>query len=141
MPRHSLKTRVLTLVVIAGNVAGNLSMKWGLDHWSGQLGSSVLSYLRVLFDGWVALGVGLLIVWLLSRMTLLSRADLSYVVPVTSIGYALNAVVARLLLGERMSAGRWAGTLLITAGTMLVGSTAARSAATEAEAVAAGEQR
>jgi len=76
----------------------------------------------VLFRPWVALGVSLLIVWLLSRMTLLSWADLSYVLPVTSLGYVLVAFVGRWLLDERISATRWAGILLIVAGVALVGS-------------------
>ena len=87
----------------------------------------VIEYLRVLFNPWVAAGVGLLIVWLLSRMALLSLADLSFVLPVTSIGYVLTAVVGWAVLGEHISAGRWAGTLLIMGGTALVGSTEART--------------
>jgi uncharacterized membrane protein len=64
----------------------------------------------------------LLIVWLLSRMTLLSWADLSYVLPVTSLGYVLVALLGRWLLDERITATRWAGILLIVAGVALVGS-------------------
>ena len=52
-----------------------------------------LDYITVLFRPYVALGVALLIVWMLSRMALLSWADLSYVVPVTAIGYVLVAIV------------------------------------------------
>jgi drug/metabolite transporter (DMT)-like permease len=67
------------------------------------------------------LGVSLLIVWLLSRMTLLSWADLSYVLPVTSVGYVLVAFAGRWLLDERITGTRWAGILLIVAGVALVG--------------------
>ena len=45
----------------------------------------------------------LLILWLLSRMTLLSWADLSYVLPVTSIGYVLVALAGELFLHEAIS--------------------------------------
>ena len=38
----------------------------------------------------VAGGIGLLILWLLTRMALISWADLSFVLPVTSIGYVLG---------------------------------------------------
>ena len=51
-----------------------------------------LAYIAALFRPWVALGVLLLILWLLSRMTLLSWADLSYVLPVTSVGYVAAQV-------------------------------------------------
>ena len=55
-----------------------------------------LDYITVLFRPWVALGVLLLILWLLSRMALLSWADLSYVLPVTSIGYVLVALAGKV---------------------------------------------
>jgi drug/metabolite transporter (DMT)-like permease len=89
---------------------------------SDALGSP-LGYIAVLFNPWVALGVILLIVWLLSQMLLLSWADLSYVLPVTSAGYVLTALAGRLFLGEQISAARWAGITLIMAGVALVGRT------------------
>jgi uncharacterized membrane protein len=130
-PDLRLKTRILTAIVIVANVLGNFFMSWGLKHRGTALGASAVEYLTVLFNPWVAAGVCLLIVWLLSRMTLLSWADLSYVLPVTSIGYVLNAVMGRVFLGERISAARWAGTLLIVAGSALVGSTAVRTTPAE----------
>lgn len=128
MTRHlRFKTRVLTLIVVLANVLGNFSMSWGLKHRGYALGASALDYLVVLFNPWVAAGACLLIVWLLSRMALLSWADLSFVLPVTSIGYVLTAVVGWAVLGEHINAGRWAGTLLIMGGTALVGSTEVRT--------------
>ena len=75
----------------------------------------------MLFDPWVAAGVILLIVWLVSQMLLLSWADLSYVLPVTSAGYVLTAISGRLFLNEHISMARWAGVTLIMAGVVLVG--------------------
>ena len=66
-------------------------------------------------------GIALLILWLLSRMALLSWADLSYVLPVTSLGYVASALIGRFFLNEQITPARWAGTLLIVAGTVLVG--------------------
>jgi drug/metabolite transporter (DMT)-like permease len=80
-----------------------------------------LSYIAALFQPWAALGVVLLITWMLSRMTLLSWADLSYVLPVTSIGYVLVALEGKLLLHEEITLKRWAGIVLIMAGVALVG--------------------
>jgi uncharacterized membrane protein len=56
-------------------------------------------------------------------MLLLSWADLSYVLPITSVGYVLTAISGRLLLGEQISAARWTGVTLIMAGVVLVGRT------------------
>ncbi len=122
-----LKTRLFTVIVVLANVFGNALMSFGVRRHGGTLGSSVLEYLSVMFNPYVASGICLLIVWMLARMALLSWADLSYVLPVTSIGYVLTAVIGRVFLGEQVSARRWLGTLLIVAGTALVGSTAVRT--------------
>jgi len=71
----------------------------------------------------VGLGIVLLILWLLSRMALLSWADLSFVLPVTSVGYVLSAILGKYSLSEEISPARWAGIALIVAGTALVGRT------------------
>ncbi|MGB7759322.1 MAG: hypothetical protein WBL61_05805 [Bryobacteraceae bacterium] len=111
------KTWACAAIVVLTQVFGNFFLKRGMP---AEL-PSPLSYITVLFRPWVALGVSLLIVWLLSRMTLLSWADLSYVLPVTSLGYVLVAFVGRWLLQERISGTRWSGILLIVAGVALVG--------------------
>lgn len=121
-----LKTRVLTSVVVLTNVFGNFSLSVGLKN--RVLSISPLGYLEALFSPWVALGVTLLILWLLSRMALLSWADLSYVLPVTSIGYVLAVVVGKVFLFEDVTWQRWAGVLLIMAGVALVGATPLRTA-------------
>jgi uncharacterized membrane protein len=120
------KTLIVSLVVVLANVCGNFLMGWGLKH-GPPLTASPLSYLRVMFDPFVAAGVLLLIFWLLSRITLLSRADLSFVLPVTASGYVLSVMTGWLFLGEYVSPSRWTGTVLILLGTLLVGGTPPRS--------------
>ena len=120
------KTRAVTLIVVLSNALGNLSLSWGMKH-GAELGISPLAVLRVLFNPWVMLGIALLIGWTISRLALLSWADLSYVLPVTALGYVLSAFSGRLFLGEQISWQRWAGTLLIVCGTVLVGMTPPRT--------------
>ena len=126
-----LKTKLLTLFVVATNVLGNVSMSWGMKHQNAELGLSPLAYIRLIFSPWVLLGTMLLILWLLSRMTLLGWADLSYVLPVTAIGYVLTAVFGKYFLGEEISYQGWAGTGLIVAGIVLVGLTRANTTGSE----------
>jgi drug/metabolite transporter (DMT)-like permease len=115
--RLRVKTWIFATVVVLSNVFGNFFLKKGMP---ADL-PTPFDYITALFRPVVALGVVLLITWMLSRMTLLSWADLSYVLPVTSIGYVLVAVVGRLLLNEEISPRRWAGILLIMGGVALVG--------------------
>ncbi|MBZ5591056.1 MAG: EamA family transporter [Acidobacteriia bacterium] len=122
-----LKTRIFTAIVVLTNVLGNSFLSRGMQSVGELLSLSPLPYIRALFNPWVALGVSLLIVWLLSHMALLSWADLSYVLPVTSIAYVLVAMVGRFLLHEQVSLTRWAGVTLIMAGVALVGHTVPRT--------------
>ena len=49
-------------------------------------------------------------------MNALSWADLTYVLPATSLGYVLLALVAKFALHEQVSPMRWVGIALITGG-------------------------
>lgn len=104
-------TLLLTAAVVVSNVAGNYALSWGMKHAPANTGPIVS-----LLEPWVIAGIVLLIAWTLMRIRLLGLADLSYVLPITAIGYVLNAAIAAAFLHEQVSAQRWAGTLLIVAG-------------------------
>ncbi len=53
-------------------------------------------------------------------MKLLSVADLSFAVPATAGSVVLETLLARVLLGEKVSAMRWAGTLCVACGVVLL---------------------
>jgi uncharacterized membrane protein len=103
-----------------------------MKHQAAQLGFSPWPYIRLIFSPWVLVGTTLLIFWLLSRMTLLGWADLSFVLPVTSIGYVLTALLGKLFLAEEISWQRWMGTALIVIGMAFVGLTVANTTAAPA---------
>ena len=101
---------------MVSNALGNTALSLGIRQ-------SPDSLLRALIQPLVLAGIALLIFWTLARTALLSWADLSYVLPMTSLGYILNAFIGWGLLNEHLSAQRWMGTLLIVAGSILVGGT------------------
>ena len=125
--RLRAKTRLFTAIVVVSNVSGNSALTRGMREL-GDVGNSPLALIGALFHPWVALGVALLILWTLTMMALLSWADLSYVLPVTAIGYVLTTLSGEFLLGETVTMGHWAGIILITAGVTLVGMTAPATA-------------
>jgi drug/metabolite transporter (DMT)-like permease len=122
------KTRLFLALVIVSQPLGNLFLTLGMKH---RILGSPWDYLAAIFTPNVALGIVLLIIWLLSRMALLSWADLSYVLPLTAIGYIITAIIGRVVLNEQISLARWSGTLLIVAGTALVGLTESRTSPEE----------
>ena len=114
-----LKTWIFAAIVVLSNAFGNLFLDFGVH------GSYHVRALGVEMDlgPWLVPGILLLILWMLSRMALLSWADLSFVLPVTAVGYVFSAAFGWLFLHEQISNKRWIGALLISAGVMLVGAT------------------
>lgn len=125
--RLLLKTRILTVIVVLTQVVGDYFLSRGLHQVGSLVGRPATAFILAFLNPWVAVGVALLILWLFSHMVLLSWADLSYVLPVTSIGYVLIALTGRFFLHESVSMLRWCGVLLIVAGVIVVGRTAPSS--------------
>jgi drug/metabolite transporter (DMT)-like permease len=68
------------------------------------------------WNPWVALGIFFLLGFFAAYMTALSWADLTYVLPATSLGYVLLALIAKFFLHEQVTTTRWLGIGLISAG-------------------------
>lgn len=118
MGRLPLKAQALTVAVILSNLAGNTLISAGTRGRSG---------LEAFANPVVLAGVALLVIWTIIRATLMSWADLSYILPVTAAGYILTAVVGTVFLHEHVPPARWAATLLIVAGIVLAGTTRPRT--------------
>jgi uncharacterized membrane protein len=118
-----LRTFLLLLAVVVFNAVGNLSLTWGMRHVAESMALNPLGYVRAMLNPYVSFGIVLLVCWLLSRMTLLSWADLSFVLPLTGLGYVLAAVFGKIFLKESVTLAHWVGTIFIFAGTAVVGST------------------
>src|ERR1700719_4930039 len=91
-----------------------------LSHGMKQTGSISLNHLQgviyAVLNPWISVGIVLLLAFFASYMTALSWADLTYVLPATSLGYVLLALVAKFALHEQVSPMRWAGIALIAGG-------------------------
>ncbi len=88
--------------------AGNVS----LDH--------LPHLLLVIANPWVAVGIVFLISFFACYASALSWADLTYVLPATSIGYVILALIAKYGLHEQVSTARWLGIVLISMGVGVV---------------------
>ena len=95
-----------------------------LAHGMKQTGNIDIHHLRAVISAvlnpWVAVGIVLLLAFFASYMNALSWADLTYVLPATSLGYVLLAFVARFALHEQVSPLRWMGIALISGGVSFV---------------------
>ncbi|HEY1499422.1 MAG TPA: DMT family transporter [Acidobacteriaceae bacterium] len=110
--RRYLVLAVITLTASCGDTFLSRGMKSmgpvSLAH-PGEL-------IHAIFSPWVAMGIVLLIGFFASYLTALSWADLTYVLPASSLGYVIMTVLAKFWLGERVSPMRWLGVVFITAG-------------------------
>ena len=75
---------------------------------------------RALRAKWMWIGVALMTLAFFSLLAILSFENVSFVVPVTALGYVAGALGGRFFLGERVNWRRWAGILLVCIGVTLV---------------------
>ena len=106
-----------------------------LSHGMKQTGNISVHHLQglvlAILNPWVAVGIVLLLAFFASYMTALSFADLTYVLPATSLSYVLVALIARFGFHETVSPARWLGIALITAGVGFVAAGPSSSPARE----------
>ncbi len=126
--RKSARTGALGLLlaVILLKPFSNLFLAWGMRSFPDALFVDPAACLRVVTNPFIAVGIAMQILWLLMRMALLSVEDLSFVLPVTAVGYVLSTILARVCLHEQVSVMRWLGTGVIFLGTALVSFTMRR---------------
>ena len=125
------KTYSLIVLVVFFSSLGNILLSKGMKQ-IGEVRSYTPAELLPVFvktfsSGTIWLGIASLLLFFVSYLLLLSRADFSFVQPVCSIGYAGVPVLSYFLLGEIISPTRWIGVLLICAGVALVSGTEPRT--------------
>ena len=122
-----LKTFLVVLVAVVLGGAGHVMLSKGMrpvgdltEATDGRLRGMVT---RAVSSPWVLVGVALQASFFFLYLALLSRADVSQVLPMTALDYVVVALLAQWALGEGVTAARWAGIGLITAGVFLVSRT------------------
>jgi uncharacterized membrane protein len=123
MKNATLRTYFVLLLFLAFKAGGNSAMAVGMKQVPEKMSMDPALYVHAMLNPFVAMGIAALILSLLTRMALLSLADLSFVLPVTAIGYVIAVVIGRAFLHETVTPQRWLGTVLIFGGALLVGTT------------------
>ena len=114
---------LLAGAVILANAGGNSMLRDGLTA-AGPINSfAPAAYLRAFGNVWVIAGIITLVAWLILQLALLSWADLTYVLPVTSASYVLTMMIGVFGLGEHVPWPHWCGVALILLGVAIVSRT------------------
>jgi drug/metabolite transporter (DMT)-like permease len=109
------KYLVLAGVTIFSTLGDSLLAR-GMKELGGVSLHNVSGLLFAILNPWVTIGIVLLLAFFASYMSALSWADLTYVLPATSLGYVLVAVIAHFGFHEQISPMRWLGIAMIAAG-------------------------
>jgi drug/metabolite transporter (DMT)-like permease len=107
---------VLLALIVIGSTLGDVYLAKGMKQF-GEI--SLRRWHDLLFaplNPYVALGTALLLMFYISYLASLSWADLSYIMPSTTFGYVLTALLAHYMLGEHVPLTRWIGIIMITLG-------------------------
>jgi ceramide glucosyltransferase len=118
-----MKTFLLLCSLIAGSSLGEIFSAKGMRQ-VGDVSFRPRALLktagRMIRNPYLLAGVVCLAISFFSFISLLSYADLSFVVPLTAVGYITNTLGARFFLKERVSKERWLGTLMVAFGVALI---------------------
>ena len=135
-PRKYLTLGAITVLGAVGDVFLSRGMKdlgnVSLADWTHSI--------TALLNPWVAVGTILLIGFLAGYTSALSWADLTYVLPATSLGYVLVALLSIAFLHEHVPLTRWLGILLITAGVGFVAGGPSYTSRRERQLIAEGKE-
>lgn len=119
-----MKTVLALAVVILGTSAGDVFLTKGMKQ-VGDVSSYRLADIlrvggRVVRNRYFLLALASMTLSFAAFLTVLSWAELSFVVPVTSLSFVISTIGAWWFLKERISYARLAGIVLVCLGVALV---------------------
>jgi bacterial/archaeal transporter family protein len=119
-----VKNTLLLFILVTTQVLGDIWLSRGMKQFGSITFLSpqdLLNLLGFLFtNSWILCGVSTLTFSLLIHLIVISRLDVSYVLPIHAFSYVLNALMACFFLKEQVSEIRWLATSLITIGVFVI---------------------
>jgi uncharacterized membrane protein len=126
-----MRTLIVLFIAVCAQTLGDVCLTKGMKS-IGEINTLAPAELlnigvQVFSAPLVWLGIAILAIFFGLYLVALSWADLSFVLPVTAFGYALNAFMSWRLLDENVSLARWVGTMIICVGVAVVSRTEQRT--------------
>jgi multidrug transporter EmrE-like cation transporter len=111
-------------LLIVGSTGGEIAITHGMKA-TGEperlRPRELLRFLaRALRNGWFWVGAPLMALAFYALLVLLSWEPISLVIPASALSYVVGTFGAKYVLGEDVSAARWAGVVLVCLGVALV---------------------
>jgi drug/metabolite transporter (DMT)-like permease len=119
-----LKTLLIMLLAVTAGTIGDLLLAKGMKEM-GDVSAMGLrgmgnAALQALTTPKLVIGTAMLAIFFFLWLAVLSWEDLSVALPLQALNYVLVAFLAQYFLGETVSPLRWAGTLLVCVGVMMI---------------------
>ena len=119
-----MMTALMIALVVLGGSIGDVLITKGMKQ-VGEIATLNWRELlriagRALTNKWFLFGLFFMAVSFFSFLAVLSWADLSLVLPATSVSFVITTIGAKLILKEKISSVRWAGIVLVCVGVALI---------------------
>lgn len=118
------KLLVILLIGLLFEAVGVVLLKRGINEMGDFGKPSVRQFVGVVrkavVNSNILLGVFFEALFFACLLLLMSKADVSFLWPMTALSFVFTTIAARFLLHESVSTARWIGVVLIMAGAALI---------------------
>jgi len=119
-----LKTVIVMLLAVTAGTVGDILLTKGMkelgDISAMNLRGMMSAAYQALTSPKLVLGTAMLAVFFFLWLAVLSWEDLSVALPMQALNYVLVAFLSQYFLGEVVTPMRWAGTILVCIGVILI---------------------
>jgi drug/metabolite transporter (DMT)-like permease len=118
------KTVVVMLIAVSAGTVGDLLLTKGMkelgDLSAMNLRGMLSAAYQALTSPKLVIGTAMLAIFFFLWLAVLSWEDLSVALPMQALNYVLVAFLSQYFLGEIVTPMRWAGTVLVCIGVILI---------------------
>lgn len=119
-----LKTIIVMLIAITAGTIGDILLAKGMKELGDISAMNLRGILNVAIQALTTpkliIGTAMLAVFFFLWLAVLSWEDLSVALPMQALNYVLVAFLSQYFLHESVTPLRWAGTVLVCVGVMLI---------------------
>src|SRR5919197_97229 len=119
-----LKTLIMMILAVTAGTVGDLLLAKGMKELGDISTMNLRGILNVAIQALTTprliFGTAMLAIFFFLWLAVLSWEDLSVALPMQALNYVLVAFLSQYFLGETVSPLRWAGTILVCIGVMLI---------------------
>ena len=118
------KTLFIMLLAVTAGTAGDLLLAKGMKELGDVSAMNLRGILATAYQALttpkLVIGTAMLAIFFFLWLAVLSWEDLSVALPMQALNYVLVAFLSQYLLGETVSPLRWAGTVLVCIGVLMI---------------------